>query len=63
MLNDLAWLVFECQRLPRRRAIRRLRAARRLYELDLTDAEAAVIEAQTALRVLDEALSFANLQD
>lgn len=56
MLNDVAWLVFVCQRIPRRKAVRRLRAARRQYELDLTDAEASVMEAKAALAILDDAL-------
>ncbi len=63
MLNDLAWLIFAAQRMPRAKAVRRLQAARRQYEVDLTDAEASVIEAKTALRVLDDALSLAKLRD
>lgn len=62
MLNDVAWLVFVCQRIPRRKAIRRLRAARRQYEMDLTDAEASVVEARTALAIIDDAMQRARAQ-
>lgn len=57
MLNDIAWLFFAVRRMPRAKAVCRLRAARRQYELDLTDAEASVVEAKAALAILDGALA------
>lgn len=57
MLNDLAWLIFAAQRMPRAKAVRRLRAARRQYELDLADAESQVVALHTAIAVIDEELA------
>jgi hypothetical protein len=63
MVKDLAWLLFECQRMPREKAIRRLRHLRRWHEARLGQAEAQVEAMRTALAIIDDALSAPPLRN